>query len=179
MNPAFPATEADLREQYALATKIAARATEANDAVVIIRDIRKKAEEAAKAKPELESDVKGILAAMEAIENEIYQTKSRASQDPLNYPIKLNDKIGGVLGVVLSGDNKPTKQCYDVFDMLSAQLQVQLDALKKVRTTQLADLNKKLKALGLAEIVPITPDQIKAQIGNFREEISEADPDRM
>ena len=56
----------------------------------------------------------------------------KSGQDPLNYPIRLNNKIAAVLSNVMSGNFKPTRQSYEVFDMLSKQLQVQLDLLKKL-----------------------------------------------
>ena len=66
------------------------------------------------------------------IEEAIYQTKNKSGQDPLNYPIRLNDKLSGVLSNVSSGDYRPTKQSYEVFAMLSKQLDVQLAKLNKL-----------------------------------------------
>lgn len=158
-NPSFTATEADLQEQFAFAMRIVTRTNEANDTVVKVRDIKKKIEEAVKAKPELKTDGASLIADLTIVEQAIYQTKSQSGQDPLNYPIRLNDKIGGVLGVVLTGDFRPTRQSYDVFDMLSRELQVQLDKYKRILTTGLAAFNVKLKAVGLAEIKPADPSK--------------------
>ena len=66
------------------------------------------------------------------IEGEIYQYRNRSSQDPLNYPIRLNNKLAALQGIVESGDYKPTDQSYAVFKDLSARLDkqlAQLDAL--------------------------------------------------
>ncbi len=41
------------------------------------------------------------------MEEELYQTKNRASEDPLNFPIKLNNKLAHVLSVVEGSDNQP------------------------------------------------------------------------
>jgi hypothetical protein len=56
------------------------------------------------------------------VENELYQTRLRAAQDPLNFPIKLNDKIAALQGVIESVDNRPTDQTAQVFDLLNGQL---------------------------------------------------------
>jgi hypothetical protein len=42
------------------------------------------------------------------IEGEIYQYRNQSSQDPLNFPIKLNNKLAALQGVVESADSKPT-----------------------------------------------------------------------
>ena len=67
---------------------------------------------------------------LSAAEEEIYQVGTASGQDPLNYPIKLNNQIAGLAGVVASAEAKPTKQSYEVFDLLSAQLKVQLDRMQ-------------------------------------------------
>ena len=60
-------------------------------------------------------------AALSAIEGEIYQVKLQSSQDPLNFPIKLNNKIAALQGVIESADVRPTEQAYSVFRTLSQQ----------------------------------------------------------
>ena len=82
---------------------------------------------------------------MDSIENAIYQTKLRASEDALNFPIKLNNKLGALLSTVIETDVAPTSQSYEVFKELSAQLQVQLDQLKQVETQDVAEFNKTVR----------------------------------
>ena len=91
---------------------------------------------------------------LSAPEGEIYQVRNRSGQDPLNFPIKLNNKIAALLGVVMSGDYRPTDQSYEVFAILTAELQVQLDLLKGIIDTDLAAFNRQLAGLGMEEIVP-------------------------
>lgn len=160
-DPRNECTEADLVEQAAFARKVAARVTEAHEALLRIRDARTKAnaamEEAKKQNkltPQMTSAKDALLAKIEAVEVEIYQTKMQSGQDPLNYPIKLNNKLGALLGNVLGGEGRPTQQCYDVYEMLSGQLQVQLDALKKAWDVELAKLNSQLTGAGMAAITP-------------------------
>ena len=81
-------------------------------------------------------------AKLDTIENAIYQTKLRASEDALNFPIKLNNKLAALLSTVTATDIAPTSQSYEVFKELSAQLQVQLDQLKQVETHDIAEFNK-------------------------------------
>ena len=66
------------------------------------------------------------------MEGEIYQYRNRSSQDPLNFPIRLNNKLAALQGIVESGDYKPTDQSYAVFKDLSAQLDQQLARLEAI-----------------------------------------------
>ena len=75
------------------------------------------------------------------IEEAIYQTKNRSGQDPLNYPIRINNRIAALGGVVASGDYRPTEQSGEVFDQLSGELQVQLDRLQSIVTTDVPAFN--------------------------------------
>jgi len=86
-----------------------------------------------------------IKARLSAVEAEIYQVKNRSSQDPLNYPIRLNNKIAALTGVVASADAAPTDQSVRVFEDLSAALQVQLDRLKVVLDVDVPAFNKLVK----------------------------------
>jgi hypothetical protein len=146
-DPRIPATDADLREQFDFLIRIRDRVSEANDAVKRIRDIRGQMDGAVKraeGQPyadEISEEAETIKAALSEVENEIYQTKNRSRQDPLNFPIRLNNKIAGLTGVVGSTDAKPTQQSYDVFEDLSSQLQVQLDRLNEIIETDIPRFN--------------------------------------
>ena len=93
---------------------------------------------------------------MSAAEEEIYQVRNRSGQDPLNYPIKLNNQIAGLAGVVSSAEAKPTKQSYEVFELLSTQLKVQLDRLQAAFGAPLSAVNAELSRLGLPPLTPST-----------------------
>ena len=79
-----------------------------------------------------------------AVEGEIYQYRNRSSQDPLNYPIRLNNKLAALQTLVEFGDNKPTDQSYAVFEDLSERLGTQLAGLDAIVRTELAGLNRML-----------------------------------
>ena len=137
-DPRVPASQADLQEQFDLLIRIRDRVSEANDAVKLIRDVRRQVDgavervEGATYADEVKAKAKELKESLSEVENEIYQTKNRSRQDPLNYPIKLNNRIAALVGVVSSADAKPTRQSYEVFEDLSRQLQVQLDRLDEI-----------------------------------------------
>ncbi|HEX2718023.1 MAG TPA: hypothetical protein VHM30_12605, partial [Gemmatimonadaceae bacterium] len=90
-------------------------------------------------------------------EDSIYQTKNRSNQDPLNYPIRLNNRIAALSGVVGGTDARPTDQSYSVFNTLSAQLDIQLATLKRTLDTMLPRLNAALTDAKLPAVDPRAP----------------------
>lgn len=153
-DPRVAASDADLVFQADLARKIIARTNEANDAVVRARDLRAKVEKAIEdAKdPALEPDARTLIGKFTLVEEAIYQTKLRSGQDPLNYPIRLNNKLAALLGYALQGDYRPTDQTVDVFEKLTKELQKELDYLKRTVDVDLKAFNAKLAAKGRAKI---------------------------
>ncbi len=71
-----------------------------------------------------------------AVEEALYQTKNKSSQDPLNYPIRLNNKLAALAGVVGSADAAPTAQSHAVYDDLAAKIDKELAALKDAHWTR-------------------------------------------
>src|SRR5690606_15668755 len=87
-----------------------------------------------------------------AVEEELYQVRNQSNQDPLNYPIKLNNKLAALQGAVEGVHGAPTAQTYVVFEELSQRLDVQLEALNRIIVTDLAEFNRLLQSKGLEPI---------------------------
>lgn len=77
-----------------------------------------------------------------SIEEALYQTKAKGSEDVLNYPIRLNDKIAGVYNAVSSGNNAPTQQERDVFAQLSTKADAEISKLNGIENNELKQFNK-------------------------------------
>ena len=152
-------TDTDLQEQFALAKQINDKVSSANDAVMRIRAIKnqiadrlsKTADTRIKAAGQRMSD------ALTGVEAEIYQYRNQSSQDPLNFPIRLNNKLAALQGIVESGDNKPTDQAYAVFKDLSSRLDRQLAALERIAASDLAAFNKLLSGRKLPPVTAVQP----------------------
>ena len=147
-------TVADLRERFDLAIEIRDRVTEANEAVIKVRDIAGQIDERLE---ETDDEEIGTQAAvvdenLGVVEAEIYQVKNQSNQDPLNYPIKLNNKLAALLGVVEGSESRPTDQSYDVFQRLSALLDEQISQMDIVILRDLGRLNELLIREGLEPI---------------------------
>jgi photosystem II stability/assembly factor-like uncharacterized protein len=168
-DPRVADSEKDLQEQYALAVQISTRTNDANTAVMRIRDMKTQIDRAiADSKGDADITQKGnaLKDKLTAVEGEIYQYRSTSGEDPLNYPVKLNDQLAGLLGYVLSGQMKPSEQAKEVFIMLSKALDVQLNALRGVESRDLADFNASLRRKAIATVDPKNPPLQEA--GNRR-----------
>ena len=128
-------TDADLQEQFKLAKAISDKVTAANEAVLRIRHLKTQLADGPARAPTRRSRLRPRRSRdkLTEVEGEIYQYRNRSSQDPLNYPIRLNNKLAALQGIVESGDYKPTDQSYAVFKDLSARLDQQLARLEADR----------------------------------------------
>jgi hypothetical protein len=79
---------------------------------------------------------------LSTVEEEIYQVRNRSGQDPLNFPIKINNRLAALRRSVETGDARPTDAAYEVFTLLSGDLKKQEDAFAEIQKTYLANFNK-------------------------------------
>ncbi len=147
-DPRISTTPDDFARQFDLLLKIRDKLTETHKAIIAIRDIRKQVNDTAtrvKDHPNgkaIADGAKELNARLTSIEEELYQTKNQSNQDPLNFPIKLNNKLAALAGVVGGSDDRPTDQSYQVYDDLSGRIDAQLSKLKQVISTDVPAFNK-------------------------------------
>jgi photosystem II stability/assembly factor-like uncharacterized protein len=149
-NPLYTdVTDADLKAQFALALRIRDKLSSANQAVIDIRSVRSQVDSLLKHNDDATLKQLGdkLNADAAAIEQNIYQVKNESGQDPLNFPIKINNRIATLLSTVDRGDGRPIGSAPAIFDYLSAKLKVQTDALAKVWATDLEAFNARARTL--------------------------------
>lgn len=125
---------ADMKEQFKLAMELRDKVSQANESVIQIRAIKttlnnKKLKSATDQK---------LLAQLSTIEEALYQVRNQSGQDPLNFPIKINNRIAALWRSVETGDSKPTAASYEISKQLSADLEKQITELKKITVTKKA-----------------------------------------
>lgn len=160
----------DLQKQFDLLIKIRDRVKETHDTVNQIRGIRDQINALNK---RLENDPHGKAVAeagkqldkkMTDVEEALIQTKARSSQDILNYPIRLNNQLVALGGVVASSDSAPTQASYEVFDTLSKQLDEQMTKWKQILSTDVPAYNDVVRKQEVpAIILPTEPAAQGAQ----------------
>jgi hypothetical protein len=139
-------TIADLTEQFRFAMQIRDKTTEANEMVIAIRELKRQMEDRLKQNSDaaLKSAFEELGKKLGAVEEEIYQVRNRSNQDPLNFPIKLNNKLAALERVVESGDGRPNASSYTVFKELSDQVAAQKAKFEAAVKTDLPAVNKLL-----------------------------------
>ncbi len=145
-DPHSKMTEADDDSQTAFLLAIRDKYNDVQKAILRLRKTRTQLQDLtarldSTGKP-IRSMAENIQHKLTAIEEALYQTKSKSSEDMLNYPIRLNDKLSGVYNTASGSNQVPNKQVREVFADLSAKADVQLDKLKAVYQTDIPALNK-------------------------------------
>ena len=150
-DPRLTVTQADLTKQFDLMLKIRDAVTETDDTILEIRDLREQINTVNKhvgsgtqAKPVVDAG-KALDKKMTEIEEVLIQTKAKSSQDVLNFPIRLNNHLAALGGVVDSASTAPTQQSYEVFEMLSQQLNEQMTKWKEIVATDVPAYNNLVK----------------------------------
>jgi photosystem II stability/assembly factor-like uncharacterized protein len=150
-DPRLNISQEDLSQQFDLLLKIREKVTETDETVIQIRDLREQIK-AIDARLKNDPRAKAIADAgkaldkkMTEVEEALIQTKAKSGQDVLNFPVRLNNHLVALGGVVGSADSAPTKQSYDVFEMLSQALEEQMTKWKAIVSTDLAAYNGMMK----------------------------------
>jgi phage-related tail protein len=149
-------TDADLQEQFNLAIQIRDKVSEANNAVIEIRRVKDQVNEEMKKAPPTKKELKLIADrltnALSAVEAQLYQVKNESGQDPLNYPIKTNNRLASLLGMTERGAGPPTANIYPIFEDLKKELKGEQDQLDKVYANELKSFNVEAGNAGLQPI---------------------------
>jgi photosystem II stability/assembly factor-like uncharacterized protein len=157
-DPRSSATQADLQAQFDFLLAANRKLTEIHEQIERIREVRKQLTDLRtrigkddKAKPIVDA-AKDLDKKMTAIEEALYQTKNRSSQDPLNFPIRLNDKLASVADSAATGDFAPTAQHHAVYAGLAQQIDAQLTQLRALWDKDLPALNALVKQSEIAAV---------------------------
>jgi hypothetical protein len=154
-HPLYSATDADLQAQFDLAIQIRDKTSEANQAVIDIRNLKTQIADRLTKNNDTRLKASGdkLTASLSAVEAEIYQVKNQSGQDPLNYPIKTNNRLAALLSMVGNGDGKPTTNAPIIFQDLVKELKAETDKLEETLVGELATFNTEVKRLGLDPVV--------------------------
>lgn len=147
-------TDEDLVEQFRLASSIRDATSQANEAVITIRSVRRQALERLDLAIDagLRDRLQGFVAQITEIEEALYQVRNQSGQDPLNFPIRLNNRLASLRRSVETGDARPTEASYVVFRELKGTLDVLLSSLANAFDGDLTAINDGLRAAGEAPI---------------------------
>jgi photosystem II stability/assembly factor-like uncharacterized protein len=148
--------DSDLRAQFTFALRTLAQEDRTNDAVIRLRNTRAIVEQRRGATTDAAALAVAdtVLAGLLAVEEQLYQWRNRSGQDPLNYPIRLGNRLHALRRSVETGDARPTDAAYIVLRALTDELDRELANLTAVERGALSRLDGRLSALGLPPVVP-------------------------
>ncbi len=150
-DPRLAVSPADKAKRFDLLFKIRDEVTATDDAIIQIRDLREQINAINKRlgsdpKEKAIADAgKALNKKMAEVEEVLIQTKAKSGQDVLNFPVRLNNHLVALGGVVGSADSAPTQQSYEVFDMLSQDLNTQLAKWKEIVSSDVPAYNNLVK----------------------------------
>jgi photosystem II stability/assembly factor-like uncharacterized protein len=154
-DPRAEVTVDDMQKQYDFITEVNETVDRAHQSIKKIRAINGKLDEFIKKHKDDESTkalvekAKKMKEEFSSIEKELYQTKNRSRQDPLNFPIKLTNKLAHLNSLVSIDDFPPTEQDIAVKNEMSGKINEQLQAFDALVDEEISAFNNEFNQLKL------------------------------
>ena len=155
-DPRSSSSLADLQEQFDFLIGIRDKLTETHKTIKEIRELRTQIRRITGNMDEEHSAItdsaKALIQKITEIEETLYQTKNQSRQDPLNFPIRLNNKLAAVGGNASIGDFRPTDQAIEVRDNLVMLIDAELEKLQSILETDVPALNAMIRQADIPAI---------------------------
>ena len=153
-DPRLKTTQEDFQAQFDYLIKVRNKVTEANEGIINIKKIKEdltylknKMGDEPKNK-DINDAIKKFESELKTLENNIHQTKNSSVQDPLNYGIKLNNRLAHLMTEEAQGDYRPTKQGEEVREKLSKLVDDELGKLRNCIDNNLVKINQMVREKG-------------------------------
>ena len=156
-SPVSEGSLSDIDKQFDFIKSVNDKVSEAHQAIIDIRSM--KVQVKSYTDKISDKDIKLYAEKMDSIASEVeknlYQTKNKSGQDPLNFPIKLTNKLAHLNSLMNMGINDfpPTVSMYQVRDELTGLIDSELKKWVEVKSIMLAELNKMIKQKALDVII--------------------------
>jgi photosystem II stability/assembly factor-like uncharacterized protein len=153
--PTSEVSVADMKRQFDFITDVNNTVDKAHKSIKKIRKINEqlsafqtqyKADDRVK---ELVEKAKNLSEQFSEVEKALYQTKNRSGQDPLNFPIKLTNKLAHLNALVGMDDFPPTTQDIAVKNELTAAINKELSTFDNLVSSEIAAFNAQFNQLNL------------------------------
>lgn len=156
-SPVSEGSVSDIDKQFDFIKSVNDKVSEAHQAIIDIRSM--KVQVKSYTDKISDKDIKSYAEKMDSIASEVeknlYQTKNKSGQDPLNFPIRLTNKLAHLNSLMNMGINDfpPTTSMYQVRDELTGMIDSELKKWVDVKSIMLAELNKMIKQKALDVII--------------------------
>lgn len=165
-DPRLKTTQEEYQQQFDFLVKVRDKVSDAHQGILDIRKIKSdlgyvksKVEDTPENKNLLET-IRKFEGELTVIENNIHQTKNQSVQDPLNYGIKLNNRLAFLMYEQGQGDFPPTKQAEEVRVDLTNKIDAELTKLNSLIDANVNSINEMVKEKGI-EMVMIKKEPAK------------------
>ncbi len=154
-DPRLPNTVDDYQKQFDFLIGVRDEVSKANSAIIDIRTVKKDLNYL-KGKSGLKIGLKEMISDFETklnvIENNIHMTKNQSRQDPLNYGIRINNRLAFLMTDSQRGDYPPTEQAQRFFEEVTKELDVEVVALKQLMDDYVPKINREIADTNLEMI---------------------------
>ncbi|MEM1336499.1 MAG: glycosyl hydrolase [Bacteroidota bacterium] len=144
-DPRMPNSVADYQAQFDFLIRVRDEVSRGNTAIVDIRTIKKDLDYL-KGKSGLKKNLKEMITDFEVkldkIENNIHMTKNQSRQDPLNYGIRINNRLAFLMTDSQRGDYPPTDQAEQFFEEITKELDREITALNQLMREYVSKVNE-------------------------------------
>jgi photosystem II stability/assembly factor-like uncharacterized protein len=156
-DPNYKVTQAEYEQQFLFLKTVQDKFNETQKAIKDIRSLRTQindfvGKQGKDVPKEIKAAADSLTKNLTAVEETLYQTKAKSIQDVLNFPIRLNDKLGGLFNTANSGNVAPSKQARDVYADLATQIDVQLQKFKTIKEKDVPAFNALVREKALPVI---------------------------
>ncbi|MBT8312574.1 MAG: glycosyl hydrolase, partial [Flavobacteriaceae bacterium] len=146
-DPRLPNSQQDFQEQFDFLMAVRDQVSRANQAIVEIRRVKRDLDYL-KGKATDQQELKAMLHDFETklteVENNIHMTKNQSRQDPLNYGIRINNRLAFLMADSQRGDYPPTNQAREFFVEIKKELDLEISSLEKLMNTYVGEINSKI-----------------------------------
>jgi hypothetical protein len=136
----YESTQEDLQAQYDFLLKVRDKLTETHETITLIRKYKAELDTIVQKNPRQKRRIEPIVKTISDIEKELYQTQNRSGQDPLNYPIRLNNKLAHLNSIVGTGEFRPTDGAEEVRVEITRQIDIQLTKFREIEKSQISNI---------------------------------------
>ena len=150
-DPRVKISQADYQDQLEFLIDVRDEVSRANQQIIDIRSIKNNMRfilDKTEDNIELQEMINKYLIDISVIENNIHMTKNQSRQDPLNFGIRINNRIAFLLADSQRGDYPPTDQSKEFFNQVKEELDIEiinLKALIEKHSQKIEDYLKKNK----------------------------------
>ncbi|MEM1127812.1 MAG: glycosyl hydrolase [Bacteroidota bacterium] len=158
-DPRIESSVADLQAQFDFLMEVQSTFNETTEAIQQIREVRDQVgaiaeridgHEGAEA---IQEAGEALVAKMGEVEKALYQTQNQSRQDPLNFPIRLNNKLAAVGSTAAIGAWRPTDQAIAVKNELTAEIRAELSTLRSLMQSDLPAYNRMVREANVPAII--------------------------